>query len=157
MITKELVCSLIDYRDGELFWKVRKSGRKTKKEAGTVDSQGYRQICIDYKLYRAHRLVYLMFNGFVPEFLDHIDGNPSNNKIENLREATQQENQRNKGPQLRNKTGVKNVSKRKNKYRVGFTFEGKHIHGGYYDTIEEAAEVAKIKRQQLHKEFARHE
>jgi hypothetical protein len=158
MITQELVCSLFEYRDGKLFWKARKNGRTVGKEAGSVSpSHGYRQIHIHYKHYLTHRIVYLMFKGYLPKFLDHIDGDSSNNKIENLREATAKQNQRNKGIDCRNKTGVKNVSKRGNKYRVSFTHEGSHIHVGCYDTVHEAAQIAKQTRLKLHKEFTKHE
>ena len=158
MITQELVCSLFEYRDGKLFWKVPKSGRTVGKEAGTMSiSSGYRHVWIHYKQYLTHRIIYLMFHGHLPKFLDHLDGDSNNNKIENLREATAEQNQRNRGLSCRNNTGVKNVSKRGNRYRVGFTYEGKHLHVGYYGTLTEAEQAAKIKRQQLHKEFARHE
>lgn len=157
MITQELVCSLFDYRDGKLFWKNSGHGKTKGKEAGTVSKNNYRHIHINYKQYFTHRLIFLYHNGYLPEVIDHKDGNPLNNKIENLREATLSQNQYNRRIDCRNKTGVKNVNKKGNKYRVVFTVMKKSRHYGYYDTIEEAAAVAKAKRLQLHKEFTKHE
>ncbi len=94
-LTQEYVRSLFDYKDGELYWKVSRGAAKIGDVAGNVESRGYRRIRKDGKIYQAHRLIFLYHHGYLPEFLDHIDGNPSNNDISNLREATMQENRMN--------------------------------------------------------------
>jgi hypothetical protein len=92
-LTQEYVRSLFDYIDGELYWKVAKNSQAKKGDrAGGVRPDGYRSIQINSKLYKAHRVIFLWHHGYLPEFLDHIDRNPSNNSIDNLREATRQEN-----------------------------------------------------------------
>lgn len=104
------VKDLFDYYDGKLFWKVRKSDKtKIGSEAGSKQSNGYVKIRIDGKSYRLHRLVYLYHHGILPEYIDHIDGNPSNNLIENLRPATLRENGLNRTKQLNNTSGYKGV------------------------------------------------
>lgn len=96
-LTQDLVRKLFAYRDGNLYWAVRKS-RKTKigRLAGTVRKDGRWQVCINGKSYAAHQLIFLYHHGFVPHEIDHIDGSPSNNAISNLREATHQQNQWNR-------------------------------------------------------------
>lgn len=87
-LTQECVRSLFDYRDGELYWKVsRGNGMKIGDLAGTVRTDGYRSIQINGKLYLAHRLIFLYHYGYIPKEIDHIDSNPSNNNISNLRES----------------------------------------------------------------------
>ena len=92
-LTQDLLKELFDYRDGELYWKVsRTNSIKVGDLAGTVDGGGYRVIRINGKTYKAHRMIYLYHHGYLPEYLDHIDGNRANNDINNLREATIREN-----------------------------------------------------------------
>lgn len=94
-LTQGLLRELFDYKDGELYWKQSGTGRKIGVPAGTVKSDGYRSIGINGKIYLTHRLIFLYHHDYLPEFLDHIDGNPLNNNILNLREATKQENAQN--------------------------------------------------------------
>lgn len=91
-ITQNYLKELFDYRDGELYWKKSGKGRKIGKPAGSERKDGYRAIRINGKLYLTHRLIFLWHYGCLPEFLDHIDRNPSNNNITNLREATKSQN-----------------------------------------------------------------
>ena len=92
-ITQDLLKELFDYRNGELYWKVAKGSRvKIGDIAGHIRKDGRREIKINRKLYQAHRLIFLYHHGYLPEFLDHIDRDPLNNNITNLREATIREN-----------------------------------------------------------------
>jgi hypothetical protein len=95
-LTAEYLRQLLSYDpDTGLFrWRVQLGFRgKVGAVAGTTHSKGYRQIRIDGRIYRAHRLAWLYIHGEWPSGgLDHIDGNPANNAIANLRPATQQQN-----------------------------------------------------------------
>lgn len=95
-LTQDLLKELFSYRDGDLYWKKSRSGIKIGCSAGTIDDRGYRVIKINGKSYKGHRLMFLYHHGYLPEFLDHVDGDPLNNDIDNLREATKQENGRNR-------------------------------------------------------------
>jgi len=147
---------LFYYKDGYLYWKVRiRTSIDLSKPAGCIEKNGYRRIQIEGKIYRAHRLVWKYHYGKDPkEFIDHIDGNKTNNNIENLREATNQQNLFNTGPSKNNKLGIKGVSKNGNKYIARIEINGKSKYLGMFNTIEEARlarEEAEIK---FFKEFS---
>ncbi len=65
------------------------------KSAAWTDKTGYKNVVVSGKGYREHRVVYYWHTGEYPRILDHIDRNKGNNRIENLREATYQENMAN--------------------------------------------------------------
>ena len=97
-ITQEYVRELFEYRNGNLYWKIYKgSNAKIGDLAGWIDKiRGYRQIRIDGKLCYAHRLIYIYHHRHdVFDEIDHIDGDPRNNRIENLRKATSSQNRMN--------------------------------------------------------------
>jgi len=147
---------LFDYRDGQLYWKERiHSSIDLSKPAGHIGKDGYRRIQIERKLYKSHRLVWKYHCGKDPkEFIDHIDGNRLNNNMENLREATRQQNGFNRGPQKNNKIGIKGVRKFGNKYRATIIVNGKNKHLGLFFTIEEARLAREEAENKLFKEFS---
>jgi hypothetical protein len=147
---------LFDYRDGELYWKERiGTSIDLSKPAGDIDKHGYRVIKIEGKRYKAHRLVWKYHCGKDPkEFIDHIDGNKTNNNMENLREATNQQNLFNRGPQKNNKLGIKGVKKQRNKYIATIEINGKRKHLGLFNTIEEARLAREESEKKLFKEFS---
>ena len=157
-LSQDLLNEVFDYCDGNLFWKVKKGTVKIGQMAGTLANTGYWQICLFKRFYLAHRLIFLMHKGYLPNELDHIDGNKLNNRIDNLREATKSQNQFNKGMRKNNTSGVKNVFWCKNykKWRVLVSVDGKKRHVGYFEDIEVAKEVAIDFRKQHHGEFANH-
>ena len=85
-IDKDLIQSLFTYKDGSLYWK------KTNKVAGCLKPTGYIVIDIFGKNIMAHRAIWIYHYGKIPKYIDHIDGNKSNNKIENLRLANKAQN-----------------------------------------------------------------
>jgi hypothetical protein len=94
----------------------------------------------------------------LPNFIDHIDCNKSNNKIENLRVATKSQNQCNRAITLLNKSGVKNVSwsKDRKEWVVQISVNGKKKFIGRYKDLELADLVAQEARDKFHGKFARH-
>lgn len=151
---------IFEYRNGRLFWKEPTNPKRTPvgSVAGTVSKRGYVHIQYMNKIYKAHRLVYLMFTGKICELLDHVNGVLTDNRIENLRPATVVQNQRNAVIRKDNSSGVKNVSwhKRVGKWGVQLSINRVIKHFGYYDDLELAELVALEARTKHHKEFACH-
>jgi hypothetical protein len=158
-LTQDLLHELFEYRDGDLIRKVSTSTRApVGSVAGYASRDGYRRITINRKKYKAHRLVFLMHHGYLPQFIDHIDNERSNNRIENLRPATHGENLCNQAIASHNTSGFKGVSwnKQHKKWYVQVQKDGKKHDGGYHDTAEEANQAAIKLREKLHGEFVRH-
>jgi len=154
MVDQEYIKNLFDYSDGKLFWKLKKSDKiKIGQEAGTLRKNNYKDIRIDGKNYRTHRLIYLYHYGFIPEYLDHVDGNTLNNKIENLRPATVKQNSYNRTKQVNNTSGYKGVYLHKATKKWVAYCDGNSL--GYYNTPEDANIVVKNFRNNKHKEYAR--
>ena len=113
-------------------------------------------ITFNQKRYRVHQIVFLMFNGYIPKEIDHINGIRNDNRIENLRPANSK-NQQNAKTRKDNKSGVKGVKKCKNKWRADIKIDGKQTYLGLFATIEEASAAIKATREKYHGEYARHE
>jgi HNH endonuclease len=96
---------------------------------------------INGKIVRLHRLILEVKPG---EIIDHINRNTFDNRRENLRVVSSSGNAQNRV--YKSKTGVRNVHKQGNRFRVILKIDGKMKHFGYYGTLEEAEEVAKKKR-----------
>ena len=111
------------------------------KVSGALNEAGYIKITIDNKRYYAHRIAFAIYYGEWPDlFIDHIDGNKSNNKISNLRQANKSQNGCNRVAPKHNTSGYKGVclDKRRNKWRANIRLSGKQVWLGYYDTPEKA-------------------
>jgi hypothetical protein len=158
MITQNYLHELFDYKDGNLYWKIKKS--KNTKIGAIVCTQVQKRICvrIDGVRYFAHRIIFLMFNGYLPNEIDHIDGNPLNNKIENLRECNSSQNKYNIKLRTDNKSGIKNVRWREDrkKWEVRLWVDGKRKYFGQYFDKNVAKFVSDTMRYKYHKEFANH-
>ena len=94
----------------------------------------------------------------MPKLIDHIDNDPSNNKIENLREATRHQNGTNAKTWSNNISGAKNVSwhKQCKKWRVRVSINKKMETIGLFDDFDLAELVAVEARNKFHGNFARH-
>jgi len=81
-----------------------------KNSNGSCDKDGYLIIKIKGKQYKAHRIVYALFNGRFPDGeIDHINRNRGDNRIENLRVVSRVENVRNTTKKINKDTGVVGV------------------------------------------------
>jgi len=99
---------------------------------------------VRYKKYYAHRIIF-MLEGIDPTGLqvDHKDGNPSNNRRDNLRLVSNHENQKNRAVPKNNKTGVIGVYKVGEKWLASIRVNGRTIHIGTYTSQELALEARK--------------
>ena len=159
-ITQEILKNLLDYNKetGEFFWKYPKQGRKKNKIAGGISTDGYRVICIDGVLHKAHKLAWIISYGNTPQqFIDHINCCPLDNRLCNLREATQSQNNFNTRLHSNNTSGHKGVTfdKANNKWIAQIVINKKNKKLGRYSTLEEAVIVANEARNKLHGEYAR--
>ena len=149
---------LLDYDPltGGLVWKFHQ--RRTDyigKEAGSVLSHGRRVVCIDFKNYMAHRLIWVIQTGKDPgaKEVDHKDRNPLNNCWDNLRLATHGQNMRNSPG--KSKSGLpKGVQHNGRKYMSRIRMNGRAIYLGQFDTPEEAHQAYCKAATELHQEFA---
>lgn len=136
MSTQEHLRELFDYReDGRLIWK---TGRRLGKVAGCNRGDGYWIVCGAASTPKLlHRLIYLWHHGQLPREIDHIDRNPSNNRIENLREATHAENTRNTSKQAGASSRFKGVGWHAGRKKWRAYIGKKHI--GLFDSEINAA------------------
>jgi hypothetical protein len=153
------------YVDGSLIWNKRSSANFNTSFAGKPagclkKNQGYMYINLMQTQYLAHRLVYAWHygNDLGDNQIDHIDGDKCNNRIENLRLATEVENGQNRGKQKNNTTGFKGVtySKHDKKYQAQIHSKGKTIFLGYYETPELASAAYVSAANNRHNRFAHH-
>ena len=149
---------LFEYRDGDLYRKVNSKKAKAGDKAGCNDHKNYLKTKIDNVAYFNHRIIFFMHHGYLPEFIDHIDGNTLNNRIENLRPATNTQNQWNSKLPKTNTSGVKGVYwvKRDSKWRAMCRVNGTKYHIGIFTELSEAENAINNFRKTNHKEFANH-
>ena len=157
-ITQQQIQELLLYDKGKLYWRI-KWARKINigDEAGTLrKTDGYRQIMINGQTYRTHRLVYLYHTGTMPAILDHINRDVSDNRVENLREATQAENAYNCKLRVDNTSGVKGVTwdKAKRKWVARLYANARVINLGRFATFDEAVNIVNLTRNAQHGHFA---
>ena len=131
-----------EYKDGALYYV---NGRKKGQVAGFKHKcRTCYYWCVKYKRqrYQAHRVIWTMFNGPIPEGLqiDHINGDSLDNRIENLRLVTAEQNQKNTKLLVNNTTGISGVNwnKQRNKYQARINTKGNRINLGWFEDFFEA-------------------
>jgi hypothetical protein len=133
----------LDYEGMPKGWRSRWKG----KEAFTAeDNYGYRLGAINKQMFRAHRVSWAISYGEWPsDHIDHINGVRGDNRIINLRVASYQENNKNASMQSNNTSGITGVcwAKWRSKWHARIMVNRRQLHLGYFDTLEEAAEVYK--------------
>jgi hypothetical protein len=146
---------IYDYENGKIYWKKKTRNTKVGDEAGSLHRFGYIKICLNGKRVQASRLAWTLFYGREPkDCIDHIDGDRSNNRICNLREATSQQNNMNAKVRSHNKLGVRGVYKKGNRYQPRITKDGIALKLGWYDSIEEASAARREAENKLFGNFA---
>lgn len=139
---------------GVFTWATRRKGTKgIGSIAGVVLNSGYRQIMIDGKHHLEHRLAFLwMTGGFPKKHIDHINGSRSDNRWNNLREASPGENQQNRAMMKNNTSGFTGVSwsNREGRWQASIQVDRNPKHLGLFDTAEVAAEAYIAAKSRLH-------
>jgi len=146
ILTQARLKELFSYdKETGLFVRYKKLGPK-RDIAGHIATKGHRQIMVDGKLYMAHRLAWLYVYGEHPKLLlDHINRNPDDNRICNLRLATSSENQQNTKLRATNKSGAKGISycSYSKAWKARITKQGKTFELGRFKDFDLAVEARK--------------
>ncbi|MBY4947045.1 HNH endonuclease [Cupriavidus respiraculi] len=140
VLTVEDVRALLHYDadTGEFTWV---SGHKVGLPAGTSHGRGYLSIGVKGRRYLAHRLAWFYVHGRWPAaHIDHQNGDRSDNRLANLRECDNTENQQNRAKQRTNTSGATGVSwhRKMAKWQAKITVKGKRLWLGAFATIDEA-------------------
>lgn len=148
MLTQERVKELFDYdpETGILTRKITVSNQVAGKQAGYASQEGYRDIGIDRKSYRIHRIIWLYIYGeFPPDQIDHINRIRNDNRLANLRLSSCAKNPLNKGKYRCNSSGHTGVSwhRTQKKWQAGIRKNGKQYYLGIFANIEDAIAARK--------------
>ena len=161
MSNKETICADFireNYRyDNETGYIYRTTGRNSNEKVGYIHKATQYEIInvnINSKRYEflTHRLAYFLYYGYFPEFIDHINHNRLDNRIINLRNCSQQNNNKN----IIKSTNVKTTSvyKGANKYSAQIQYNNKKIHLGLFEIESDAAVAYNQKALELFGVFA---
>lgn len=160
-ITQQRLKELLHYdpNTGIFTWLVDKGPRKAGERAGGIcfnkaDNYAPWRITIDKTLYGAHRLAWLYVYGEMPTMLDHINRNPSDNRICNLRIATLAQNMQNT-KRAKGKAGLRGVVKMEGRFAAFISHNNRRLYLGLFDTAEAAHKVWCEAAVKLRGEFAR--
>ncbi len=129
----------------------------TGKVAGRNVKGEYSSIFVLGKQIRSHKLAFLWVTGSIPKCVDHINGEKSDNRWANLREATRAQNSANMSLTKRNKSGIKGLwySSSSKKWRIAVRHDGVTVSKAFSSKREASIALRKI-REDLHGEFSNH-
>jgi len=139
-----------DPETGDLYWrgldhkpKYIQTRYANKKISGSV-SNGYKRVKINGKHIFAHRIAFALYYGAFPsKYIDHINGDTLDNRIENLRECSLSNNQRNKRLNKNSTTKYTGVGfhKMSGRWRAYASDKGKQVHIGNHDDFYDAVKA----------------
>lgn len=144
-MTQIEIRNLVNYDEniGKMVWKEILPYHRAKVGdfVGTLHHSGYYYVTINKVYYGIHRLIWLYVHGKFPtNVIDHINGIRSDNRLCNLREATQQQNCMNRRKNVNNTSGYTGVvlDKRTGNWNAQTKIMKKNIHIGTFKTPEDA-------------------
>lgn len=139
-----------DPETGILYWLKQKPRIPKNMVAGGAKADGSIQVGLAGRRYFAHRIAWVLMTGKeAPGMIDHINGNPSDNRWANLRVADPIQNQANL-----NKTPAGVVVRPYGRFEAHIRVNKKKKHLGVYGSFEEARKVYESAHRQLHGEFS---
>lgn len=159
--TQDFCKDRYSYSDGNLYLLKPYKGIDNFKVGGKPDKNGYLRVVIFHKegpiKVMLHRIIFLYHHGYLPEIVDHMDQDITNNRIENLREANKNQNQWNRKVVINSQTGIRGVIFKNGKIYAQCKVNGIRTYLGQFETVELAEEALKEFRLTHHKEFASYE
>jgi hypothetical protein len=159
VVTQEELFAKYRYENGALYHRFKTSSRvRLDVPAGSLNKiKGYWYVRINNKKCLRHRLIFLYHHGWLPKYVDHINCDPQDDRIENLRETSASENNANAPMQCNNKSGYKGVSwhKGSQKWESRIKHKGKKFCLGLYDCPKEAHEAYCKKATEIFGDYAR--
>lgn len=146
----------IDYdpNTGVFRWKVNYYGNKLGSSPRPTHSEGYIRVQFKGKRYFMHKVAFYWTYGYLPDQVDHINRNTSDNRISNLRAATQAQNSCNKGARGKSKYRGVYWHNKNRKWVTSLRKEGVSHYVGCFECEIEAAKAYNEKAKELHGEFA---
>ena len=142
---------VVDFSTGTLTRRTPRSGVTVGAPAGRINGRGYVQVGLHGRYYLAHRLIWLLFYGTLPETIDHINGIRHDNRIANLRDVSLQENLKNKVRYSNNSSGTTGVRwvKADQCWRAEIRDNGKLINLGRFKALHDAISAREKAEQDL--------
>ena len=153
MLTQEKLKQYLRYdqRTGVFTNRVQRTSRSLAgQEAGSLTASGYVEIGLCGKRYYAHRLAWFYVHGEWPAQIDHKNGVRTDNRLCNLRAATNSTNAQNIGLRKTNTSGLTGAVWTRGKWRAIIKHKNKQQYLGSFDTAEKAHEAYKKAKAQLH-------
>jgi hypothetical protein len=157
-LTADAARQVLNYeRDTGVFrWLSGGPGRSAGSIAGYLSADGYWRVKINYRKYSAGRVAWLMVTGEWPTHqIDHINGNRSDNRWINLREATQSQNGANRSVTGSKSTPIKGVYRKGRGWESSIQKDGQYKYLGRFRTIEDARAAYERASRAMFGEFAR--
>jgi hypothetical protein len=158
ILTHARLRELLDYNaeTGVFTWRVSRQGHcKAGSAAGARRHDGYIRICVDQRRVWGHRLAWFYVHGEWPsQQIDHINGNPSDNRMCNLRDVAPRTNMENERRARRRKNGGSLLgahwSTTWERWKSSIITGGKQIHIGWFDTEQQAHDAYIAAKRRLH-------
>ena len=142
ILTIDRVNTLFEYDNGRLRRKITKTWNSPAGSyAGSVNKRGHVNVQVDGVMWAAHQIIFLMFHGYIPKEIDHVNRDKTDNRIENLRKCSSTENKGNIGLLSNNRSGYRGVSfnTHRKKWRAQIKIKGRQTYLGSFDSPIQAA------------------
>jgi hypothetical protein len=153
-ITQKFIDRYIYCKDsGKLYYKISVGSRKVGDRVGGL-CLGYLTTKVDGKHFFVHRIIWAMEYGYIPERLDHINGDKTDNRLENLRECSHGQNMANRSKKS-GKKFPKGVYKHRDKYMAKIGSNGVEHYLGIFEDVKGASDAYDEASIRLHKDYAK--